>query len=218
MYFLCTWCTRECCNQLGRTPFCRDSRVNDNVSQYISYAWKQNNTPKPWRPGVRCRTSALLWTSSTRCVQENASIGLVVLQSAEILGLMICFAIHSYAWQQNITPKPRRPGVSCMTSALVCTSCAHGVQENAAIGMVVLQSAEILGLIIICFEIHFLFVTIEYYPKQWRPGVSCTTSALVCTSESAAIGFVILQSADILGLIIICFAIHFLCVTIEYYP
>ena len=31
---------------------------------------------------------------------------------------------------------------------LVCTSCTRGVQENAAIGMVVLQSAEILCLII----------------------------------------------------------------------
>ena len=48
-----------------------------------------------------------------------------------------------------------RPGVSCMTSALVFTSCAPGVQENAAIGLVVLQSAEILGLII-SFAIHFL--------------------------------------------------------------
>ena len=50
-----------------------------------------------------------------------------------------------------------------MTSVLVCTSCAPGVQENAAIGLVVLQSAEILGLII-CFAIHFLCLKIEYYP------------------------------------------------------
>ena len=35
-----------------------------------------------------------------------------------------------------------------MTSASVCTCCTHGVQENAAIGLEVLQSAEILGLII----------------------------------------------------------------------
>ena len=56
------------------------------------------------------------------------------------------------------TPKPRRPGVRCTTSALVCTSCTRGVQENAAIGLVVLQSAEILWLII-CFAIHFLCVT-----------------------------------------------------------
>ena len=27
MYFLCTWCTRECCNRLGRTPIYRDSMV-----------------------------------------------------------------------------------------------------------------------------------------------------------------------------------------------
>ena len=66
----------------------------------------------------------------------------------------------SYAWQLNNTPKARRPGVRCMTSALVCTTCTHGVQENAAIGLVVLQTAEILDLII-CFAIHFLWVTIE---------------------------------------------------------
>ena len=46
----------------------------------------------------------------------------------------------------------------CTTSALVCTSCTRGVQENAGIGLVVLQSAEILGLIIL-FAIHFLCVT-----------------------------------------------------------
>ena len=40
------------------------------------------------------------------------------------------------------------------------TSCTHCVQENAAISLVVLQSAEIQGLII-CFAIHFLCVTIE---------------------------------------------------------
>ena len=33
-----------------------------------------------------------------------------------------------------------------MTSALVCTSCTRGVQENGAIGLVVLQTAAILGL------------------------------------------------------------------------
>ena len=32
----------------------------------------------------------------------------------------------------------------CTTSALVCTSCTRGVQENGAIGLVVLQTAEIL--------------------------------------------------------------------------
>ena len=62
------------------------------------------------------------------------------------------------AHRPNITP--RTPGVRCTTSALVCTSCTRGVQENAAIGLVVLQSAEILGLIV-CFAIHFLCVTIE---------------------------------------------------------
>ena len=51
-------------------------------------------------------------------------------------------------------------GVRCTTSTLLCTSCTRGVQDNAAIGLVVLQSAEILGLII-CFAIHFLCVKIE---------------------------------------------------------
>ena len=58
-------------------------------------------------------------------------------------------------------PKPRRPGVWCTTPALVCTSCTRGVQENGAIGLVVLQTAEILGLIILCLALHFLCVTIE---------------------------------------------------------
>ena len=39
---------------------------------------------------------------------------------------------------------PRRPGVRCTTSALVCTTCTHGVQENGSIGLVVLQTVEIL--------------------------------------------------------------------------
>ena len=56
--------------------------------------------------------------------------------------------------------KPRRPRVRYMTSALVCTSCIRGVQENGVIGLVVLQSTEILGLII-CFAINFLCMNIE---------------------------------------------------------
>ena len=60
----------------------------------------------------------------------------------------------------NNTPKPRRPGERCTTSALVRTSCTRSEQENFAIGLFVLQIAEILGLII-CFAIHFLSVTIE---------------------------------------------------------
>ena len=48
----------------------------------------------------------------------------------------------------------------CTTSALVCTSCTLSVQENGAIGLVVLQTAEILGLII-CYANHFLCVTNE---------------------------------------------------------
>ena len=45
------------------------------------------------------------------------------------------------------------------TSAVVCTSCTHGVQEVSAIGLVVLQSAEILGFIL-CFAMHF--ITVDY--------------------------------------------------------
>ena len=40
-------------------------------------------------------------------------------------------------------------GLRCTTSGLVCTSCTRGVQGNATIGLVVQQTAEILGLIII---------------------------------------------------------------------
>ena len=47
-----------------------------------------------------------------------------------------------------------------MTSALVCNSCTLGVQENGEIGLVILQSAEILGLI----PIHFLCLSIDCYP------------------------------------------------------
>ena len=50
--------------------------------------------------------------------------------------------------------------VGCTTSALVCTSCTRGVQENSAISWVVLQTADILGLSI-CFAIHFLCVITE---------------------------------------------------------
>ena len=32
----------------------------------------------------------------------------------------------------------------CTTSAFVCASCTHGVQENGAIAFVVIQTAEIL--------------------------------------------------------------------------
>ena len=42
-----------------------------------------------------------------------------------------------------------------MTSALVCTSCTRGVQENAAIGLVALQTAEFQWLIIIMFRNTF---------------------------------------------------------------
>ena len=71
-------------------------------------------------------------------------------------------AVHTKAvvLHFNNTPKYRRPGGKVYTSALVCTFCTPGVQENAVIGLVVLQSAEILGLII-CFALHFLCETIE---------------------------------------------------------
>ena len=52
-----------------------------------------------------------------------------------------------------------RQGVRCTTSGLVCTSCTRGVKENGAIGLVVLQTAEILGLIMFCNT--FLMQTIE---------------------------------------------------------
>ena len=47
-----------------------------------------------------------------------------------------------------------------MTSAMVCPSGTRGVQENGAICLVVLKTAEILGLIIY-FAINFPFMTIE---------------------------------------------------------
>ena len=50
---------------------------------------------------------------------------------------------NTFPMRDNL-PKRRRPGERCTTSALVCTSCTRGVQENAAIGFDLLQSAEIL--------------------------------------------------------------------------
>ena len=88
MYFLYTWCTRECCNLFGHTPNGRDSRIK-HILQYISHTSQLNNTPKPRRPGVRCTTSALVCTSCTCIVQENGAICLVVIQTAEILGLIM---------------------------------------------------------------------------------------------------------------------------------
>ena len=90
MYFLYTWCTREWCNRIGHIP---DFRVN-HVSQYISYVLVLKITPRPNWPGVRCTPSDLVCTSCTRGVQKNGAIGLVILQTTEILGLIICFTIH----------------------------------------------------------------------------------------------------------------------------
>ena len=84
LYFLYSWCTRELYYLFGRTPNCRDSRI-------IHIFRNTFPTPKPRRPGVRCTTSALVCTSCTHGVQENGAIALVVLQTAEILGLIICF-------------------------------------------------------------------------------------------------------------------------------
>ena len=61
----------------------------------------------------------------------------------------------TFPMQLSNTPRPRRPEVRWKTSDLVCTSCTRGVQEIGAIGLVVLQPAEILVLIIF-FAIHFL--------------------------------------------------------------
>ena len=55
-----------------------------------------------------------------------------------------------------MTPKPIWPGVGCTTSDLVCTSCTCGVQESGAIGLVVLQYTDILG---ICFFIFYSVYT-----------------------------------------------------------
>ena len=105
----------------------------------------------------------------------------------------------------------------CTTSGLVCTYCTHGVQENGAICLIVLIIAEILGLII-CFASYAC--QLNNGPKPRRLEVRCTTSGVVCTSctrgvqVNGAIDLVELQTAEILGLII-CFAIRFLCVTIE---
>ena len=75
------------------------------------------------------RYGAMWGTSCTPGVQENAAIGLIVLQSAEIVGLIICFALHFLWWQLNNTPKPRRQRVRCTTSGFVCTSWAPGYKR-----------------------------------------------------------------------------------------
>ena len=46
----------------------------------------------------------------------------------------------------------------CTTLALVCTSCTRGVQENASISLVVLQSAETMGKVYnLSFGLYFLY-------------------------------------------------------------
>ena len=80
MYHLrCTYCTRAVQENaaIGRTPICRDSMVNHMFRNTFPMRDYCNNTPKPRRAGVRCTTSAMVCTSCTRGVQENAAIGLV---------------------------------------------------------------------------------------------------------------------------------------------
>ena len=55
---------------------------------------------------------------------------------------------------------PRISAVWYTTKQIATFSCTPRVQENCAICLVVLQTAEILGLIIY-FAIHILCVTIE---------------------------------------------------------
>ena len=59
-----------------------------------------------------------------------------------------------------------------MTSTLVCTSCTRGVQENAAIGLVVLQSVGL----IVCFAKHMINPRISAVWNNTKPiaAFSCT--------------------------------------------
>ena len=97
MYFFYTSCTSEWSNQPGRTPICRDSRVNPMF--YTTFPMSHITT-KPRRPRVGCTTSALVCTSCTRGVQGNVAIVWVVLQSAEILGLIIIMFCNTFPMSQ----------------------------------------------------------------------------------------------------------------------
>ena len=128
-------------------------------------------------------------TSCTHRVQENGAIVLVVLQSAEILRVIIFLQYISYARVLNITPKPKWPRVECVTLALVCTSCTHGVQENGAIVLVVLQSAEILGLFL--DSVNSLYITPPipaYIVYDCREG----HGAIIGNTQSISITFLFL--------------------------
>ena len=46
MYFLCMWCTRECCNWLGRTAIIRDSRFN-HICNIVRKCIAQIYDPRP---------------------------------------------------------------------------------------------------------------------------------------------------------------------------
>ena len=67
---------------------------------------------------------------------------------------------NTFPMRENLIIPPSLEDQGKCVQPLICTSCTRGVQENGAICLVVLQTAEILGLII-CFAIHFLCVTIE---------------------------------------------------------
>ena len=94
MYFLYAWCTREWFDRFGRTPNCKYSRINHIFRNTFPIGDNRIIPLSLRRPGVWCTTSALVCTSCTLGVQENGAIGLVVLQTAEIVGLVTCFAIH----------------------------------------------------------------------------------------------------------------------------
>ena len=144
MYFLYTWCTRECCNRLGRTPICRDSRINHIFRNTFPMS---GNYIIPLTLGRRGKVYILsfgmhfLYTRGTReCCNR---LGRTPICRDSRINHMFR---NTFPMRGNyIIPLTlRRAGVGCTTSALVYTSCTRGVQENAAIGLVVLQSAKIL--------------------------------------------------------------------------
>ena len=97
------------------------------------------------------------------CIERRVAKRENVQALLQLLNQLLCFWLVSDvlpdAFLDLLLCEPN-PVVRCTTSALVCTSCTRDVQENDAICLVVLQTAEILELIIY-FAIHFLCVTIE---------------------------------------------------------
>ena len=90
-YFLYTWCTKECCNRLGRTPICRELLVNHMfrnafpMRDYCIIHLSLGDKVKFY--DLRFSMYFLYTWCTIECCNR-----LVVLQSAEILGLIICFA------------------------------------------------------------------------------------------------------------------------------